>query len=56
MSSDKTKGGVDDDLKAYERKLPAESAVTTEHTVSYYKHMFSQTHVGFQGRAEPSCV
>ena len=37
MSSDKTntKGTVDDHLKAYERKLPAESAVTTEHTVSY---------------------
>lgn len=33
MSSDESQKAADDSLKAYERKLPAESAVTTEHTV-----------------------
>ena len=33
MSSDESQKAADDSLKTYERKLPAESAVTTEHTV-----------------------
>lgn len=35
MSGDESKAGDNDDLRSYERKLPAESAVTTEHTVSF---------------------